>query len=142
MIFNRVLSDTERTRVTRYLSGKYGIESLNAAYPEELVAISEKKQEEWSKQEMDKVYAFFLENEYLVSNPDVRKLNSEIALLEGKIATLKNALPTTMVMVQKSAPNPAYILMRGDFQDPGAQVQPDVPSIFPRMPNDLSLIHI
>ncbi|MAX21245.1 MAG: hypothetical protein CMJ60_03595, partial [Planctomycetaceae bacterium] len=98
--------------------------------------ISEKKQEEWSKQEMDKVLAFFLENEYLVSNPDVRKLNSEIALLEGKIATLKNTLPTTMVMVQKSAPNPAYILMRGDFQDPGAQVQPDVPSIFPRMPND------
>ena len=136
MIFNRVLSDTERTRVTRYLSGKYGIESLNAAYPEELIAISEKKQEEWSKQEMDKVLAFFLENEYLVSNPDVRRLNSEIASLEGKIATLKNDLPTTMVMVQKSDPNPAYILMRGDFQDPGAQVQPDVPSIFPRMPSE------
>ena len=36
-----------------------------------------------------------------------------------------------MVMVQKSEPNPAFILMRGDFQAPGEQVQPDVPSIFP-----------
>ena len=32
MIFNRVLSETERSRVTRYLSGKYNIKSNVTAY--------------------------------------------------------------------------------------------------------------
>ncbi|MBA61490.1 MAG: hypothetical protein CMJ76_03905 [Planctomycetaceae bacterium] len=146
MIFNRVLTDTERTRVTRYLSGKYQIDSVNVAYPEDLLAISQKKRQQWSEEEAEKVFIFYLENEYLVGNPDVRKLKSELSELEGRANALKNALPTTMVMVQKPESNPAYILMRGDFQSPGEQVQPDVPSIFPRMSaaqprNRLGLAH-
>ncbi|MEC9096658.1 MAG: DUF1553 domain-containing protein, partial [Planctomycetota bacterium] len=136
MIFNRVLTDVERTRVTRYLSGKYGIDTANAAYPEEIAGISEKKREQWTEQEAEKVFAFYLENEYLVSNPDVRKLKAELSAVEAKISALKSAQPTTMVMVQKSEPNPAYVLMRGDFQAPGEEVQPDVPSIFPRMSSE------
>ena len=146
MIFNRVLTETELTRITRYLSGKYGIESAKTAYPDDLVAISRKQRGEWTKQEADKVFAFYRDNEYLVSNPEVRKLKAELSSLKGKIEAMKNALPTTMVMVQKTEPNPAFVLMRGDFQDPGEQVQPDVPSIFPPLPekqprNRLGLAH-
>ena len=146
MIFNRILTETELTRITRYLSGKYGIESAKKAYPDDLVAISRKQRGEWTKQEADKVFAFYRDNEYLVSNPEVRKLKAELSSLKGKIEAMKNALPTTMVMVQKTEPNPAFVLMRGDFQDPGEQVQPDVPSIFPPLPekqprNRLGLAH-
>ena len=51
-----------------------------------------------------------------------------------------------MVMVEMKKRKPAYVLMRGDFQQPGEQVQPDVPAIFPRFPeeqprNRLGLAH-
>ena len=146
MIFNRVLSETERSRVTRYLSGKYNIKSNVTAYPEELVAIGKKAQDQWSEAESQTVFDYFIEREYLETSPEIRKIKSEIAATQGKASALKSAAPTTMVMVQKSEPNPAFILMRGDFQAPGEQVQPDVPSIFPRMPdaqprNRLGLAH-
>ena len=41
-----------------------------------------------------------------------------------------------MVMVEKKKRNKAYVLMRGDFQQPRDEVQPDVPAIFPRLPTD------
>ena len=136
MIFDRVLSTTERIRITRYLSGKYGIDSTSAAYPDDLAAIGEKQRAEWTEEESQKVFDYFLDNEYLVANADIRTLQDQLSAAEGKSNALKNELPTTMVMVQKAEPNPAYILMRGDFQVPGEQVQPDVPSIFPGLPDD------
>ncbi|NIP96531.1 MAG: DUF1553 domain-containing protein, partial [Akkermansiaceae bacterium] len=46
------------------------------------------------------------------------------------------ATATTMVMVEMKQRKPAYVLMRGDFRQPGDEVQPDVPAIFPRLPAD------
>ncbi len=146
MIFNRVLSDTERSRITRYLAGKYKIKSKLAAYPEKIAAINKTPNADWTDEQKQAVFDFYVENEFLISNADLRTLKTELAAIQGKVNSLSSSVPTTMVMVQKSDPNPAFVLMRGDFQDPGEQVQPDVPSIFPRMPegqpgNRLGLAH-
>ncbi len=133
MIFDRMLSDTERTRVLRYLSAKYNIESKVSAYPDEIARIGEKDRTTWSPQESQKVFDYFLERQYLTTSPEVRKLENAFAAAKDKIDSLQSTLPTTMVMVQKNEPNPAYVLMRGDFQAPGEQVLPDVPSIFPEL---------
>ena len=83
---------------------------------EELVAIGKKAQDQWSEAESQTVFDYFIEREYLETSPEIRKIKSEIAATQGKASALKSAAPTTMVMVQKSEPNPAFILMRGDFQ--------------------------
>ena len=44
---------------------------------------------------------------------------------------------TVMVMKSMVTRRPAFVLTRGNFQQPGEQVQPDVPAIFPPLPSDL-----
>ena len=46
----------------------------------------------------------------------------------------ENALPTTMISRELPERRQAYVLTRGQYDDPGEAVEPDVPAVFSRIP--------
>lgn len=135
LVFNRALSDDERQSITARLRKKYGIQA-NWAIPTDLVAAIQLPEDERNDEQRAAISHYFMEQIYLPSRKSIEKLKKEMTDLDQKLESAEQKLPTTMVMVQKEKPNPAYVLMRGDFQNPGERVEPDVPAIFPRMPTD------
>ena len=50
---------------------------------------------------------------------------------ESMIASIEQAAPTTLVAAERSEMRPAYILNRGEYDQPGDQVQRNVPEFLP-----------
>jgi len=61
-------------------------------------------------------------------------LNKRHETLTGRREKLQALIPSTMVMKEMPKRRPAFLLMRGDFQQRGAEVKPDVPAIFKSLP--------
>ena len=136
MIFDRVITDTEQAALTTYLATKYDVEATHKGLPDNIAAIIEINREQWNESQAKTVNDYFLNEVYLKQNKSLTDLSNKVAEKQKAVSDIDNSIPTTMVMVQKSEPNPAFVLMRGDFQNPGEEVTPDVPSIFPRLPAD------
>ncbi len=64
------------------------------------------------------------------------RLKQQVADLTRRRDELDKSLNSTLVMSVMEPRRPAFVLVRGDFQQKGEEVQPDVPSIFPRLPED------
>ena len=135
MIFDRALRDDERQSITDRLTNKYGIQP-DWAIPTELVKSIQLTEADQNDEQRAAISHFFMEQIYLPSRERIEKLKTEVTDLSQKLETTRQKLPTTMVMVQKPKPNPAYVLLRGDFQNRGERVERDVPAIFPRLPAD------
>jgi Protein of unknown function (DUF1553)/Protein of unknown function (DUF1549)/Concanavalin A-like lectin/glucanases superfamily/Planctomycete cytochrome C len=54
--------------------------------------------------------------------------------VRGRLAALVEEIPTTMVMEELPVPRPTHILKRGQYDQPGAKVTPDVPGCLSRWP--------
>ncbi|MCA9247416.1 MAG: DUF1553 domain-containing protein [Planctomycetales bacterium] len=93
-----------------------------ADLPEEIVAILRKKQVKGKDEK--KLQAFFAR-----ANPELTKLDERIAEIEKQIARLQ--APTTLVMVEMDQPRETHILMRGDYLNPGKQVNCVTPATLP-----------
>jgi mono/diheme cytochrome c family protein len=57
-------------------------------------------------------------------------------LLKAPSPLNKSQNASTMIMKAMAKRRPAFVLARGDFQQPGERVESDVPAIFPRMLKD------
>ena len=136
LVFDRRITDEELGRLTTYLAEKYALPAKFEPFPAEIRALAAIPRGAWNPDQAEKIQTFFTDSVYLPENATIRSLTQRVADLAAKLATTAKAVPTTMVMVQQEQANPAYVLMRGDFQNPGEQVTPDVPSLFARMPSD------
>ncbi len=75
---------------------------------------------------------------------DLKSLFTDLAEVQGKRNTLDASLTTTLVMQEREEPRGAYVLARGEYQNPEEQVYPETPAILPAMlentpPNRLGL---
>jgi len=61
-------------------------------------------------------------------------LNERHKQLSDRQSKLKSQTPTTMVMKEMAEPRPAFLLLRGDFQQKGIRVKANVPAIFKALP--------
>ncbi len=78
------------------------------------------------------------------SSPEWRKQQAQLSDLQAREAALTASLPYTLVSEDLPRRRPAHILTRGQYDQLGEQVQPDVPSALPPMetgapPNRLGL---
>ncbi|MCI0743582.1 MAG: DUF1553 domain-containing protein [Gemmataceae bacterium] len=53
---------------------------------------------------------------------------------EKELADFEESIPTTMVMVEMPTPRDTHILLRGEYDKPGARVLPGIPDALPRLP--------
>ena len=68
------------------------------------------------------------------SSGEWRRLDAEREAARERLAAAEAAIPTTMVMAERGEPRPAHLLVRGQYDQPGAAVARDVPSVLPPLP--------
>jgi hypothetical protein len=67
---------------------------------------------------------------------DYKNAKSDLAKLQAEKADLLKQIPNTMVMQEMEKPRDTFIMVRGNFQQKGEQVYPDVPKVWPALPKD------
>ena len=136
LLFDRALTPDEQQRLGRHLAQKYDLPSAFLEAPADILEIAKLPETARDTNQAEKIHDHFIFNVNASTRDAINKLEGEIASLKKQKSDSEKNLPTTMVMVEMKNRKPAHVLMRGDFQQPGEQVQPDVPAIFPRLPED------
>jgi len=67
----------------------------------------------------------------VAQHPDVARLQSELAKLEQRKAELEKSAGTTLVWKERAQPRDAFILKRGEYDQPGEKVSRDTPEVLP-----------
>jgi hypothetical protein len=70
--------------------------------------------------------------------PEIREAHAEAARLRGERTTLVESFPTTMVMEEMPRPRKTHVLIRGQYDRPGAAVEPGVPSALGSLPANVA----
>ena len=107
--------------------------------PADVLALLNKKREERSPEENQKVFAFRRDQD-----PQAAELKRVFDAKRGEREGFERSLPRTMVMRERAQPRDSFILIRGAYDKFGDKVQPGVPGILPPLapdapPNRLSL---
>jgi len=76
----------------------------------------------------------FIRYGYTSARKTFAPLNERHKQLSDRQSKLKSQTPTTMVMKEMAEPRPAFLLLRGDFQQKGIRVKANVPAIFKALP--------
>ena len=66
-----------------------------------------------------------------------RAARQKIADLAKQQREFEESFPTTMVMEEMSAPRETFVLVRGQYDKPSEQVEPDVPASLKGLPSDV-----
>lgn len=72
-----------------------------------------------------------LKQEFLLALPEAKNTRAEIADINGRIAQLRKQQPTAFVMQELEKPKDTFILMRGEYNQPGEQVTAATPAVLP-----------
>ncbi|MBC7964886.1 MAG: DUF1553 domain-containing protein, partial [Fuerstia sp.] len=80
-----------------------------------------------------KLTRYFLDNHASTKIRDADRRLTD--LIQQRRAFLEN-LPTVMVMQEMEQPRDTHVLIRGQYDHPGAKVEPGIPAAFPAMPAD------
>ncbi|HCQ37533.1 MAG TPA: hypothetical protein DIV39_00125 [Verrucomicrobiales bacterium] len=134
LVYDRALDANEQAAVGFYLGTKYRINGEWNPAPAEIMALAAKPGKERTEDEKKKLFSYFITYVHAESRDLFRELESKVATTKKELDQIAKSLPTTMVMVEMKDRKPAHVLMRGDFRQPGEEVEPDVPAIFPRLP--------
>ncbi|QDU56959.1 DUF1553 domain-containing protein [Aeoliella mucimassa] len=87
-----------------------------------------------SRNSMDELRDYYL----LAVHEPSRQARSELQQARQRWNKLMDATPAIMVMRELEQPLPAYVLVRGGYDNRGEEVQADTPSFLPAFPADLS----
>jgi hypothetical protein len=133
---NKENEEEERYFTTQLAWEKHAKEKEKSELPKEILELvkldPDKRKEEQRKQLRD----YFVQHAYTAARQTFEPLNKQQAERKKRADEIEDAIPTTMVMKQMAERRPAFVLIRGDFQQPDEQVEPNVPAIFPPLPAD------
>ncbi len=71
------------------------------------------------------------------ASTDIRDAHLSLRKLQQERRVFEENLPTVMVMEEMATPRKAHVLIRGQYDNPGEEVQPGVPAVFPPIPEDV-----
>jgi hypothetical protein len=84
-------------------------------------------------QQRDQLEGYYIEHE---GTDEQRKLAAELASLREQEATLKSEVISAPVMHEMESPRETHLLVRGQYDQPGDEVQPGVPAALGMWPAD------
>lgn len=89
------------------------------------------------KKELDRLESLVAErcNQIEKECDDLEK-DEEYRRLEEARDKHKRQIRSTMIMGEEVKPTETHVLLRGDYERPGPRVRPNVPRIWPRLPDD------
>lgn len=91
-----------------------------------------------SKSESTAAEQHVLRDYYILkqARPEVRHAYERLQQTRRRQAALNMAVPTALVMQDQAQPRKTHLLVRGQYDKLGPEVQPGIPAIFPRLPPD------
>lgn len=101
------------------------------ALPQSIAAILDTDPHRRSMAQAKKLRRYFIEHH---AAADVRAAYERLTALQRQRHTFYQALPTVMVMQEMRQPRETRILLRGQYDAPGERVFPNVPEVFPPLP--------
>ncbi|AMV18318.1 DUF1553 domain-containing protein [Planctomyces sp. SH-PL14] len=121
-LYSTVLAPEEAGRLAtgRTLAGLKGILATAAA--------------ERTPVQRERLKAYYLDQVDAAS----RGWRTELAEIPKQIAEVDKAIPVTMVMAEMSPRRKTHLLKRGQYDQPGEEVQPGVVDLFPEVPADVA----
>jgi hypothetical protein len=78
---------------------------------------------------------YYLRKVYLGTRDVFGELERDLATLAQRIKRIEAAVPHAMISEELANPRPAFVLIRGDFQQKGERVHRAVPAVLPPLPN-------
>ncbi len=136
LVYSRALEPEELDRVGHYLASKYGIAGTKRALPKPIEDALQIAESERSDQARRLLREHFLRRVDTSIRAKIEPIEKRLASKREALAKVRSAKSSTMVMVEKKKRTPAFVLMRGDFQHRGQEVDPNVPRVFPKLPKD------
>ena len=104
--------------------------------PKEILELVKREPAKRNDEQKQKLHDYFVEFAYARTRSIFEPLHKRQEELKKTEAELNNAIPSTMVMKEAAKRSAAHVLIRGDFEQKGEQVSPDVPAIFLPLPAD------
>ncbi len=68
------------------------------------------------------------------ASAEIRNAHLGLRKLQHERRVFEENLPSVMVMEEMATPRKAHVLIRGQYDNPGEEVQPGVPAVFPPIP--------
>ena len=99
--------------------------------PANVAEAIKKETDQWSDSDRQAIEGYYLAS---VPNP-IRASESKVTASRKSMTDYIDDLPTTMVM-KEAKPRDAFILVRGEYDKPGAKVDRAVPAVLPSLPQD------
>ena len=82
----------------------------------------------------DRIRAYFIEHVFSDTREKFQSLHERLEDAQTVLKRAQEDLPSQLVSKEMPEPRPAHILIRGNFEKKGEQVQRGVPEIFPPLP--------
>lgn len=79
----------------------------------------------------------FLENGYSGTKSVIAPLQQKLTALGKEKEALEKQIPTTLVFKERTAPRPAYLLKRGEYDQKGEKVERHTPGFLPAFSRDM-----
>jgi hypothetical protein len=146
LVYDRQLSNTELHQLGHYLADKYAVDTSYTDASAAATRVARTRPGSRTETQQRSLRDYYVRHTYDGAREVFAPLNERVQNILTEREKIEAVFPTTMVMVEKEKRTPAYVLMRGDFQKPGDRVEPDVPEVFPPLPegvprNRLALAH-
>lgn len=93
-----------------------------------------KKPEQWSEEQQTKLFQNWLKLFYVGRDDLVGDLTKQEAATQKQIDDLNRDVPLTLVMADLPEPRESFVMLRGQYDNPGEKVTRDVPDFLPPLP--------
>jgi len=80
------------------------------------------------------VRAYYLLAIYEAAREQMEPLQKDMRQIQKRIKDTEDAIPDTLITEEMANPRPAFVLLRGDFEQKGEKVGRAIPEIFPPLP--------
>ncbi|QDV36689.1 PSD1 and planctomycete cytochrome C domain-containing protein [Tautonia plasticadhaerens] len=105
-----------------------------AALPDPITQLVAVDPGERTGEQSERLRDYFVEHAYAPARPTLAPLLARRAEVEKAKTALEESIPTTLVWKEMAEPKPAFILNRGEYDQPGDPVGRSVPSFLPPLP--------
>jgi hypothetical protein len=93
-----------------------------------------KKHSDCTDSERDQLLRYFLSNVYEEPKSALSALRAELKAVKSKRDAIDKDVVSTMTAHELEKPRPAWVLIRGQYDKHGEEVQPGVPAVLPPLP--------
>ncbi len=105
--------------------------------PKDILGIIRLEPGERNDAQRQKVRDYYIEHVYAGARPVIEPLQKRRDALRQELDTLEKQIPTTLVFRERSQPKPAFILERGEYDQPKDAVERATPAFLPPMRDDM-----